>query len=104
MKPKVNLWIEIDGQVVLSRWRVGLLNAIAETGSISAAAELLGVPYRRAWEKIHEMEKRLGGLRGGGAQLTPAAQDFVARFLEFSEGIDRHVQQQFQDAFTNYVE
>lgn len=113
MKPKVNLWIEIDDQVVLSRWRVGLLDAIAETGSISAAADLIGVPYRRAWEKIHEMEQRLGvalletqtgGPKGGGARLTPAAQDFVARFLLFSEGIDRLVQQQFQAAFSDYVE
>ena len=44
MEPKVNLWIEIDDQVVLSRWRVELLAAIAETGSISGAADRMGVP------------------------------------------------------------
>jgi molybdate transport system regulatory protein len=108
MEPKVNLWIEIDGQVVLSRWRVKLLAAIAETGSISGAADRMGVPYRRAWEKIHEMEQRLGvalldtqtgGPGGGGARLTRVAQDYVARFQRFSEGIDLHVQQHFQEAF-----
>ena len=113
MRPRVNLWIEIDDRVVLSRWRVRLLNAIAETGSISAAADRIGVPYRRAWEKVHEMEQRLGvalldtqtgGPRGGGARLTPTAQDLVSRFLEFSEGIDRHVQQQFQKAFDSDAE
>ncbi len=108
MEPKVNLWIELDGQVVLSRWRVNLLTAIGETGSISAAAERLGVPYRRAWDKIHEMEQRLGedlldtqtgGPGGGGARLTPTAQDYIVRFRQFSAGIDQYVQQHFQEAF-----
>ena len=110
MEPKVNLWIEIDDQVVLSRWRVELLMAIAETGSISGAAERIGVPYRRAWEKVHEMEQRLGaalldtqtgGPGGGGARLTRTAQDYIARFQRFSEGIDLYVQRHFQEAFGN---
>ncbi len=108
MEPKVNLWIEIDEQVVLSRWRVELLKAIAEAGSISGAADLVGVPYRRAWEKINEMEQRLGvdlldtqtgGSGGGGARLTPAALDYVARFQRFSQGIDAYVERHFRDAF-----
>lgn len=108
MEPRANLWIEIDNQVVLSRWRVRLLMAVDETGSISGAAERMGVPYRRAWEKIQEMEHRLGvalldtqigGTGGGGARLTVDAQDFIARFQQFSEGIDRFVEKHFQKAF-----
>ena len=108
MRPRVNLWIEIDEQVVLSRWRVELLMAIADTGSISGAAERLAIPYRRAWEKVHEMEQRLGvalvdtqtgGQGGGGARLTPAARDYISRFQQFSEGIDLYVQKHFRHAF-----
>ena len=33
-----NLWLETNDKVVLSRWRVQLLEAIDETGSIRAAA------------------------------------------------------------------
>jgi molybdate transport system regulatory protein len=108
MQPRVNLWIEVEDKVVLSRWRINLLTAIAETGSISAGAARMGVSYRRAWDKIREMEERLGialldtqtgGPGGGGASLTPAAQDYVDRFRLFSEGIDRYVQQHFQAAF-----
>jgi molybdate transport system regulatory protein len=108
VQPRVNLWIEVDGNVALSRWRVRLLAAIADTGSISAGAERMGVSYRRAWEKIHEMEQRLdvtlldtqtGGSGGGGARLTPAAQDYIRRFQHFSEGIDRYVQEHFRQAF-----
>lgn len=112
MEPKVNLWIEIDNRVVLSRWRVELLTAVAETGSISGAAERMGVPYRRAWEKIHEMEERLGvalldtktgGSGGGGARLTQDATDYITRFLRFSEGIDVHIQGHFEEAFGTAV-
>ena len=60
MKPKFNLWIENKGTVVLSEWRVRLLQAIASGGSLSAAAAKMRVPVRRAREKLAEMERGLG--------------------------------------------
>ena len=47
MQPKMKVWVEKDGQLVLSDWRVLFLEAIAETGSLSQAAAKLGIPYRR---------------------------------------------------------
>ncbi len=108
MQPKSNLWIEQAGEVVLSKWRVNLLRAIDETGSISAAAEKMQVSYHRAWEKIHEMETRLGvtlvetqtgGAHGGGAKLAPVARDYIARFERFSQGIDDLVARHFFESF-----
>ncbi len=108
MRPRFNLWIEIEGEVVLSRWRVELLEQIERTGSISAAAEAMDVPYRRAWEKIHEMETRLGrrlvetevgGPGGGGAQLTPLATDLMRRFAAFAADLDEEIQGRFRAAF-----
>ena len=108
MEPKINLWIEKDGEVVLSRWRVRLLEAVGETGSISRAAGEMGISYRRAWEKIHEMEERLGirlldtrtgGVGGGGARLTAAACDLIARFHRFDEGLDEEIRRRFEEAF-----
>jgi molybdate transport system regulatory protein len=108
MQPGANLWIEKDGEVVLSRWRVNLLRAIDETGSISSAAEKMQVSYHRAWEKLHEMETRLGvklvetqtgGAHGGGARLTPAARDYIAHFEQFCNGIDELVARRFEQAF-----
>jgi len=108
MQPRSNLWIEQEGQVVLSRWRINLLRAIDESGSISAAAEIMKVSYHRAWEKLHEMETRLGvklvdtqtgGEHGGGARLTPAARDYVDRFERFCQGFDELVLQRFVEAF-----
>ncbi|MGC8878031.1 MAG: winged helix-turn-helix domain-containing protein [Anaerolineae bacterium] len=108
MQVKANVWIERDGQVALSRWRVALLLAVQETGSISAAAQRLNIPYHRAWDKIRECERCLGvpllttqtgGLGGGGARLTPAAIDYIQRFRQFDCGLDELIQQRFQAAF-----
>ena len=69
-------------------WRASLLKKIAAMGSINAAAEEMNIPYRTAWQKIHEMEERLGvkllethtgGLHGGGATLTPAAETYLLK-------------------------
>jgi molybdate transport system regulatory protein len=108
MQPRANFWIEEEGQVVLSSWRVRLLEAIAETGSISAAADKMGISYRRAWDKIHESEERLGvrlvdtqtgGVGGGGSQLTEAAQDYIKRFREFTSGLNDLISQRFRENF-----
>jgi molybdate transport system regulatory protein len=108
MPIKSNFWIEKDGEVVLSRWRVALLQAIDETGSISAAAERLKIPYRRAWDKVHECEERLGvklidtqtgGTGGGGARLTQEGAEYVKRFQQFSRGLDELVKDRFREAF-----
>mgnify|MGYP001029513333 CR=1 FL=1 len=108
LQAKANVWIERHGQVALSRWRVALLLAVQETGSISAAAQRLDIPYHRAWDKIRECEHCLGvsllitqtgGLGGGGARLTPAAIDYIQRFQQFERGLDELIQQRFQAAF-----
>lgn len=106
--PRTNLWLESDGRVVLSKWRADLLTAIDDTGSISAAAERMHVDYRCAWDKLDEMERRLsvqlverwaGGPSGGGARLTPAGQDYLARFRCLVEGLDELIAQRFREAF-----
>ncbi len=106
--PRINLWIEHEGQVVLSIWRVALLETVAETGSISRAAEQMQVPYRVAWNKIKQMEDglgvqlvetRVGGSDGGGAHLTSTAQDYIQRFRQFSMSVQQRIDQQFAEAF-----
>ncbi len=108
MEPKLNVWLEMEGEVVLSVWRVELLTAVSQTGSISAAAAHMGVPYRIAWQKIHEMESRLGqklvetqtgGKHGGGASLTPLAQDYIARFNQVSHELNIVLQERFRNFF-----
>ena len=67
--------------------KVDLLEAIANTGSITAAAKALGMSYRRAWLLVDTMNRNFrspvvaaeaGGTRGGGAALTPVGGEVVA--------------------------
>lgn len=108
MEPKFNLWLEHEGEVVLSAWRIQLLEAIEVVGSITAAAETMKVPYRRAWERLQEMESRLGsamvetevgGAGGGGAKLTPKASEIIERFHRFADGLDEEIEARYHHAF-----
>ena len=69
--------------------KVALLEAIAQTGSISAAAKTLGMSYRRAWllvEAINTAFRRplvetlTGGRSGGGARVTKLGTEVLRRY------------------------
>lgn len=102
------IWIERRGDVVLSEWRVELLETIDAQGSLSRAAEALAVPYRTAWERVKTTEAELGvrllesesgGADGGGSRLTPEARDLCRRFRRVSGGIQEVVSRRFAAEF-----
>lgn len=110
--PRYNIWLEKDGEVVISTWRVRLLEAVEHTGSITAAAKELGVPYRRAWEKLQEMEDALGsrlldtetgGVGGGGASLTMIGRGLVEHFHAFSDGIEDEILDRYHRVFGEWL-
>jgi len=66
-----------------------LVERIARTGSISAAARDMGMSYRRAWQLVESLNADFlepvvttatGGRRGGGARVTPYGGRLVAAF------------------------
>ena len=102
------VWLERDGRVALSEWRVSLLEAIDEMGSLARAAERMKVPYRTAWYKLREIrdclgvtlvETQSGGAEGGGTQLTPEAREIVARFRRVTRGLAAMTDQRFRAEF-----
>jgi molybdate transport system regulatory protein len=108
LEVRSKIWIERRGDVVLSEWRVELLEAIDAHGSLSRAAEALAVPYRTAWERVKETEAELGvrllesesgGADGGGSRLTPEAREFCRRFRRVSSGIQEVVSRRFAAEF-----
>lgn len=109
------IWIErgSGGNVVLSEWRVELLEAIDAHGSLSRAAEALDIPYRTAWERVKATEGEIGfrlldsesgGLDGGGSRLTPQARDLCRRFRRVSGGIQEVVSRRFASEFGDGTE
>ncbi len=70
-------------EIAMGPGKAALLDAIARTGSISAAGRLLGMSYRRTWLLVDAMNRcwaeplvatTTGGARGGGARVTPFGQ------------------------------
>jgi molybdate transport system regulatory protein len=66
-----------------------LVESIARTGSISAAAREMGMSYRRAWQLVEALNADFrepvvttatGGARGGGARVTDFGLKAVRRF------------------------
>lgn len=73
-----HLTLGYDGGEISAR-RLALLDAVARTGSISAAARDCSITYKAAWDAIEAMNNlapqalvttRHGGTRGGGADIT----------------------------------
>jgi molybdate transport system regulatory protein len=108
LEVRSKIWIERGGDVVLSEWRVELLEAIDAHGSLSRAAEALNVPYRTAWDRVKAtegevgvrlLESESGGADGGGSRLTPEARDLCRRFRRVSGGIHEVVSRRFAAEF-----
>jgi molybdate transport system regulatory protein len=85
----VRLFLKLDAETRIGHGKVALLEAIAETGSISAAGRATGMTYRRAWELIDQLNKvfgrplveaQSGGSGGGGARLTDLGREVVTRY------------------------
>jgi molybdate transport system regulatory protein len=85
----VSLKLRFADDRALGPGKVRLLELIAESGSISAAARAMKMSYRRAWLLIDELNhtfrkpvvvSRPGGVSGGGAELTAFGRDVVRRY------------------------
>jgi len=72
--------------------KADLLQAIAETESLTAAAARFGMSYKRGWTLVRELnaafarplvETEKGGAGGGGgARLTPLGKRILGRYRE----------------------
>ncbi|HXH21064.1 MAG TPA: LysR family transcriptional regulator [Dehalococcoidia bacterium] len=108
MQPRLKIWVEAGDGLVLSDYRVRLLELVAETGSLSEAAERMGLSYRRAWGKLKEIEANLGlkliestvgGSGGGHTRLTPKGAEMVARYNRFRSRVSAFVETEFAACF-----
>ena len=79
-----------------------------DQGSISRAARLLNISYRKAWGQIKAMEvqlglplvqKQTGGQGGGGARLTPEARDLLSKYARLFRGMEEEVNEKFRRIF-----
>lgn len=100
-----SVWMMAGGEHLGGKGRIELLAAIADSGSITAAAKAVGMSYKAAWNAIDTMnnlageplvERLAGGKGGGGTRLTARGAQLVRNFntiervhQEFVEQLNR---------------
>lgn len=81
--------------------KADLLEAIIQTGSISAAGRQMGMSYRRSWDLVDTMNRSFieplvvtvtGGSGGGGAQVTEFGREVLHRYREIEAKADAMLQ------------
>jgi molybdate transport system regulatory protein len=92
------LRLMFGAEIAIGPGKAALLDAIAATGSISESARSLGMSYRRAWLLVDTMNRcfreplvasATGGVRGGGARITPFGTRVLEHFRAMEKGLDR---------------
>lgn len=96
-----------NGERAFGPGKADLLDQIAATGSISAAAKAMDMSYSRAWQLVDQMnrafkrpliEAATGGKRGGGAVLTEEGAEVLALYRRLEADL-AGVSAKFDSAF-----
>ena len=92
---KTRIRVLLGSAFAIGPGKADLLQAIEQTGSISAAARSMGMSYRRAWLLVDTMNQcfrkpvvdtATGGKGGGGAQITPFGSTVLRRYRKMETG------------------
>ena len=97
-----NLWLLGGNQNAFANEQLQLLQAIAATGSISAAAKMVGISYKTAWDRADAMNnmsarplvsRNAGGAQGGGTSLTTYGERILSGFVNLQNAHQEFIQQ-----------
>lgn len=103
---RIHVRVMLDEEIALGPGKADLLDAIRETGSISAAAKHLGMSYRRAWLLADTMnrcftspliETAAGGSAGGGARLSELGTEVLAHYRKLEAAIAKTTDKTFDE-------
>jgi molybdate transport system regulatory protein len=96
-KPHAHIRLDFTGTCSIGPGKIGLLEGIERTGSLSAAARALAMSYRRAWLLLHATNEgfqepvvalSVGGRDGGGTRLTEFGRRLIADYRAFEAAVD----------------
>lgn len=86
------------GEKAFGPGAAALLEGVRADGSLRRAAAGMQMSYNKAWHVVRGCEqalgfallnRRIGGAQGGGATLTPQAEDLLARYRAFEAEANR---------------
>jgi molybdate transport system regulatory protein len=105
------IWLDQNGKA-FGDGPLELLRRVGNTLSLHEAANQMGMSYSKAWRLIRTLEQRLGfplldrkvgGISGGGSRLTDEARHFMGRYSQFREevnnALDRIYAKHFRQGF-----
>lgn len=107
MKIASKIWLENNGKA-FGEGPFQLLRLVGEKGSLSQAAKSLNMSYQKAWVIIRKSEERLGfplldrkigGVAGGGSQLTETGKEFMENYSRFREEAKKKLNAVFNKYF-----
>jgi len=94
----IRFWLSKNKNILVAQGRVNLLENVGKYGSISMAAKKMNISYRHAWLLLDSIRKvsgrkiiktKIGGVKGGGAELTPYAKKLIERFYSVKDMLYR---------------
>ena len=95
VKVACKIWLDHHGKA-FGEGPCELLKRVEKTNSLHEAAHQMDMSYSKAWKLIQTMEKRLGfplldkkigGLSGGGSRVTPKGKDLMERYGRFHKDV-----------------
>ncbi len=101
LKIAYKVWLDCNGKA-FGEGPDRLLQRIEAAGSLHKAAADMKMSYRKAWLMLQAMERRLGftllerkvgGVSGGGSRLTPEARDFMKRYEAFRREVEESLEE-----------
>lgn len=99
------LRIESEKDRFLGPGRIELLEKIIETGSISQAAKLMGMSYKKSWDLIHSINQhtqnpivvtQTGGEKGGGTTVTDEGKQLISAFKNLHNDFQIYLSQKLE--------
>ena len=108
MKAKLKVWVVFDDGVKLGQGRAAFLRLIDKLGSIKQAVEQFEMSYRNAWGYLRDLERaagfrllerKPGGSRAAGTQLTPEGREFLDRYDRFVRQVEERTASCFGRTF-----
>ncbi len=104
LEPGFRLWLSRQKGAVFGPGKCRLLEAIDREGSLRAAADSLGISYRKAWGDLRAAEEALGlsfltrtrgGANGGQSALNDTGKKWCAGYRRFEARIQKSVDTAF---------
>ena len=107
MRVAYRIWLVDDGKA-FGEGPFQLLRMVVKEGSLLQAAKSMKMSYQKAWvitRRCEEilgfplLERRIGGTKGGGSQVTEAGKEFMKTYGRFRKETEKKLNAAFKKYF-----